>query len=94
MTDPLGLTLEQAARPMVAATTLTASVAAPLGVLTGFPRGRMAPPPTGYLGPVLVPVLRAVESSRRHSPLTTFVCRDRPVALAPADGLPRTSCWQ
>ena len=68
MTDPLGLTLEQAARPMVAATTHTASVAAPLGVLTGFPRGRMAPPPTGYLGPVLVPVLRAVESSRRPFP--------------------------
>src|SRR6516162_967319 len=44
VTDPLGLALEQAARPMAATTAHTASVAARRGVLTGFPRDRVAPP--------------------------------------------------
>src|SRR5579871_1513194 len=44
VTDPLlGLASEQAARPMVATTAHTASVAARCGGLTGFPRERVVP---------------------------------------------------
>ena len=78
VTDPLGLGLLQAARPMAAITAHSVSIAARRAMLTGFPCDRVAPRAPGYLAPVLVPGLCAVESPRRPSLVTTFVCRPGP----------------
>ena len=78
VTDPMELALLQAARPMAATTAHTGSVAARRAMLTGFPCDRVAPRAPGYLAPVLVPGLCAVESPRRPSLVTTFVCRPGP----------------